>query len=306
MNFDKVIKILRLGRLVFPFIGVLLFSFGALLALVSGAEFHLYRFLLGLSVAFLGQLSVSYSNDFFDFEVDGYNERTQFSGGSAVLLGSPELRTLAKWIALFIMGLSISLALLFYVVFSAPVVFLLFVLLGNLLGWFYSAPPIRFAYRGYSEVIVLVTIGIILPGFGYLIFKETLDFMFLVFLIPLMCYVLDFIISVEIPDKEGDRLGNKETMIVIKGRRFGFVLIAFSCLVSTLYLGGLTLLNLISFPLVWITLFSLIPLICGVWGFIHRIEEKKEATKIISYNLVSLILFLLIVDGYLLFISTYL
>ena len=85
MKIDKVIKILRLGRFVFPFTGVLLFSFGALLALVSGAEFHLYRFMLGLGVTFLGQLSVSYSNDFFDVEVDGYNE-------SCLLYTSPSPR----------------------------------------------------------------------------------------------------------------------------------------------------------------------------------------------------------------------
>lgn len=271
---------------------------------MSGAEFHLYRFLLGLGVAFLGQLSVSYSNDFFDVEVDRYNERTQFSGGSAVLLENPELRNLAKWVAIFLMGLSISFALLFYVAFSPPVSLLLFVLLGNLLGWFYSAPPFRFAYHGYGEVIVLVTIGMILPGFGYFIFIETLDFMFLVFLIPLMCYVLDFIISVEIPDKEGDKLGKKDTMIVLKGRRFGFVLTAFSCIFTTAYLGTLTLLNLIPFPLAWITLFSLIPLFGGLWGFAHRTEEREKATKIVSYNLMFLILFLLIVDCYLLFIFT--
>jgi len=299
-----VIQIVRLGRLFFPFTGVLLFSFGSLLGVASGAEFYLSRFLLGLSIAFLGQLSVSYSNDFFDVEVDRYTERTWFSGGSAVLLESPELRNLAKYIALFLMGLSISLALVFFFAFSPPVSLFLYVVFGNVLGWFYSAPPLQLSYRGYSEVIVLITIGVVLPGFGYFILKEKLDFLFVVFLMPLLCYVLDFILSVESPNKEGDRLRNKDTIIVRKGRKFGFVLVAFSCVIATVYLGALTLLNLIAFSVVWIMFFSLIPLIGGLWGLIHRTEERKEATKIVSYNLVSLILFLLIIDGYLLFIST--
>jgi 1,4-dihydroxy-2-naphthoate octaprenyltransferase len=39
--------------------------------------------------------------------------------------------------------------------------------MGNLVGWFYSAPPLRLAYRGLGEFSTAATVGFLVPAMGY-------------------------------------------------------------------------------------------------------------------------------------------
>ena len=76
ISYDNIIKILKLGRLHFLLSGFLLFLFGSLLAILLSVQFVIDKFLLGYAIILTAQLSVSYSNDYFDFEVDRVNEST--------------------------------------------------------------------------------------------------------------------------------------------------------------------------------------------------------------------------------------
>ena len=79
---------------------VFLYLFGSCLALISGASFDVTRFILGYMIVFIAQLSVSFSNDYFDIEADRFTKKTLFSGGSKVLVEHPELRRFSKWLAI--------------------------------------------------------------------------------------------------------------------------------------------------------------------------------------------------------------
>jgi 1,4-dihydroxy-2-naphthoate octaprenyltransferase len=300
LKIETLRKIILLGRFKFPIIAFWVFSLGALLAVVSGATFALDRFVMGSAIVVAALLSVNYGNDYFDVEVDRYNEPTAISGGSRILVENPELRSFAKWFAVFSMGLSVTLAAVSSVLFSFPVFFVLFVLFGNLLSWFYAAPPLKLAYRGFSEIATVVTVGLMLPGTGYFILNAGFDTAFGVFALPFAVYALAFIISVETPDLEGDRKGNKRTLIVLKGRRFGFATIAFSLFTATLYFLLISttkaFMPLVDFRL--LALFSLAPLITGFLGLAKRPESRDLATKLASLNVSSISLFLLIVDLY--------
>jgi 1,4-dihydroxy-2-naphthoate octaprenyltransferase len=59
MNGSTFLKLVKLWRFQFVFGGFLSFCIGALLALIMGAEFILPEFLLGYSIMFTAQLSVS-------------------------------------------------------------------------------------------------------------------------------------------------------------------------------------------------------------------------------------------------------
>lgn len=289
-----------LGRPKLSIIAFWVFSFGALLAVVSGATFVLDRFLLGSAIILAALLSMNYGNDYFDVDVDRHNKPTAISGGSGVLLENPELRRFAKWFALFLMGLSVAFAVVFAVLFSFPIVFILFVVFGNLLGWFYAAPPLKLSYKGLSEITTVIAVGLMTPGMGYFIFKEDFDIIFAVFTLPCALYALAFIINVEIPDLEGDSMGNKKTLVVLKSRRFGFVITAFSLSVATLYFLIISTTNLltalIDFRL--IALFSSVPLLVGFAGLIRRPEDRDSATRLAVWNVAAISLFLLIVDLY--------
>lgn len=209
MTLRTLVQILKLGRLKFPLNGLLLYSIGTLLAIISVSEFILSKLLMGYAIYFTTILSVSYSNDYFDINVDKNYGPTPISGGSGILIPKPELREFSKWFAIFLIALSIILAVLFISLFSYPMTFLISVILGNSLGWFYTAPPLRLSYRGLSEITAIVTLGLITLWMSYFTLKATIDGLFLTFAFPSTFYVLAFILSVEIPDLEEDKLGEK-------------------------------------------------------------------------------------------------
>ena len=192
-------------------------------------------------------------------------------------------------------------------VFSYPATFLLFVIFGNFLGWYYTAPPIKLTYRGLGELSTMITAGLFIPGMGYLVIMGQFGFSFVLFVIPLLLYGLAFIINVEIPDIEGDRLGNKNTFIVRKGRRVGFVVIGISLSLVTLYFFVLSLISLMPalFDFRLITMFSLIPCSLGIFSMIKRPAERKLATKLVMGNLSSLFVVILIFNFYFLFLLVF-
>jgi 1,4-dihydroxy-2-naphthoate octaprenyltransferase len=202
------------------------------------------------------------------------------------------------------MTLSIALAVAFVLVFRFPLSFIALVVLGNGLVWFYSAPPLRLSYRGLGEITTMLAVGLMLPCTGYFIMLGSLGGLFWAFSFPDVLYALSVIVSVEIPDMEGDGKGGKHTLVVRRGRRFGFVLVALSNLLATLYLSILSKSNLtqISIDLRLIAVFSLAPLATGILGLIERTENRNSATRLATFNVYAISFMLLITDCY--FIAT--
>ena len=175
-------------------------------------------------------------------------------------------------------------------------------MLGNALGWFYSAPPLKLSYRGLSEFSTVLT-GFIVPGIGYVILMGKLDVNFIFFVIPLMLYELYFILNVEIPDMEADKLGSKKTFVVSYGRSVSFILIAVSALIITLYYVFLSVINLYSgINLNIIVLISLIPLAIAFWSALNKHDSKKYANKWVYYNLIGLSFFIILINAYFLYL----
>ena len=303
MESSKIKKIIKLGRFQFVIGGFLFFCAGAFLAIFMGAEFFLSKFVLGYIILFMAHLAVSYNNDYFDVDADRYNSPTKVSGGSGILVENPELKEYAKWISITLICLSLALAAIFTVIFSYTAWFFLFVLFENLLAWFYSAPPIKLAYRGLSEISTAIA-GFLIPGMGYFTLMGHLDIYFLIFAIPMMLYELLFINSVEIPDMEGDKLGGKITWIVKKGCGFGFKIIAISGLLATISFIIIYFMNIypqiIDFRV--ITLISLIPLTFGIIGFLKKPNDRESATNLVIYNIYSLFIAAILINAYFLYI----
>ncbi len=159
-----VAQVLRLGRLHFVGAGLLLFLLGALLATLHGADLALRRLILGYLAFFPAHLSVSYSNDYFDADMDGLGRPTLFTGGSGILTANPSLRPLARRLAIGLMACSVLLGLFFTLTYDYPLWFFAYLLAGNALGWFYSAPPLRLSARGLGEIATTLTIGLGVPS----------------------------------------------------------------------------------------------------------------------------------------------
>lgn len=299
-----IVKIIRLGRLRFVAAGFLLYTAGALLAAISIAKLDMLKYLLGYSILFTAQLSVSYSNDYFDFEADKLNKPRVFSGGSGILQENPGLRNFSRWFSVSLMVLSVLLSFIFVRIFSFSLIFVLFVMTVNLLGWFYSAPPVKFSYRGLGEVIILTIIGFVLPGSGYFMIKESIDRPFYIFMAIFEIYGLYFILNVQIPDIEADILAKKKTVASYLGSKFSFVLTGFLALIGTSYLLAIPIFNAlpstINFRL--IGLVSMVPLITGFMGCVLQTKFRRQVFIFTNLNVLSLAVLLSFVDCYFLFL----
>lgn len=297
LDWDRLRKIIKLGRLPFLLGGFLTFSAGALLAFILNGNLSWDRFFLGYVVLLFAHLSASYSNDYFDWEADHYNQPTTFAGGSGVLVEDPDLRDFSKRFSLLLIALSLLCAFIFNFLFSS-ILFLILAVFSNLLSWYYSAPPIKLAYHGGSEIATMLT-GFIFPVLGYVALTGQMDLQIILFTIPFMIYQLLFIISVEIPDKEGDQKAGKITFIVRNGRKQGFVIILGLTIIGTaifLLLNQIRLFGPVNFNI--IAILSLIPLIVSVWTFRNRTSQKIKATNMVSYLAVSLVLLVIMVNIY--------
>ncbi|HEY3272206.1 MAG TPA: prenyltransferase [Methanocella sp.] len=297
-----VINIIKLGRLRFLWLGFSLYLLGTLLAVASGAAFGIDRFVFGYLVLMTGHLSVHYSNDYFDYEVDSRTAAGTLSGGSGILPKYPQLRSFAKWFGLSLAVLSVGLGAIFTIVFAFPLTYLGFAVFGNLLSWYYTAPPVRLAYRGFSELATMTAVGFLMPAIGD--FSQSgvaFSPLFLVFLVPLLLYSLSFIINVEVPDMEGDIAGGKRNFIVRKGRAAGFLAIGLLCTLATVFLAALSVGHFqIDFEPA--LLFSLIPLLPALSGMIRRPTDRGTAVKLVQINVGCFLLFILLMDAYLVFI----
>lgn len=303
LNFKTVYNIIKLGRPQYLAGNFLVFTMGALLAVILGSEFVSSKFILGYLILFTAHLSVHYSNDYFDFEVDHLTTPNTISGGSGVLIKNPELREFSKWFALLIMGISILLAAAFTAIFNYPITFFLFMLFGNLLAWFYTAPPIKLVYRRLGEVANIVAVVIFL-GAGYFAMKGTLDILFLIFAIPVIFLQIIFINSFEIPSMEGDKLGNKITWIVLKGREFGYRLSLICAFLATFSFVLIPYTGLFPAKLDFkvLVVISLISVTMGIITLIKRPLDEKSATKYATIYVLLLFLMSLLIDAYFIYL----
>ena len=292
MNLEGLKLIIRLARFHFLTIGFLLYSIGYLLALTWGAQFLLSRFLLGYLVFGLAHLSVSFSNDYFDRVTDRKSEKTPFSGGSKVLVKHPELEKAALEIAILLLTASIVGIVLFAFAFGYSIWFVLFGVAGGLTGWFYTAPPVKLAYRGLGELCTMAAVGFLMPGMGYLVAAGTIGFEFIIFAFPLSLYGLFFIITVELPDLESDRLAQKKNVVVKWGIKAGGILSVLATVIGSISIAVIVFSEV--FPTLCLALMiplSMFPLWAAIKSVMTDLERREDLVKQVTINMTSLIAF---------------
>ena len=128
-------------------------------------QFSLFYFLITAIAMMSLHAGTVIINDFFDYRsgTDIINtERTPYSGGSGLL---PEKilkpgQVLAASIGCFILCVALGL----YIVLTRSPILLFIGIAGILLGLFYTAPPIKLAYRGLGEAARTIATPLIVLG----------------------------------------------------------------------------------------------------------------------------------------------
>lgn len=214
-----LLSLIRLGRPKFLLGGIALFGLGTLMASLMGYGFEARAYVWGqLAVAAI-QLMTHYSNDYFDLEADTANHYpTHWSGGSRVLVHGE----LPRWSALAAAFVFIAVAFgamiaLFMISVALHALILLTIML--LLSWSYSSPPLRLHTRGFGELAVAIVVPLLTPLSGFVLQAGEIRILPILLTLPLVCLQLAMLLTLQVPDEDGDRSVGKLTWTVLFGVR---------------------------------------------------------------------------------------
>jgi 1,4-dihydroxy-2-naphthoate octaprenyltransferase len=207
---------LRTTRLPFLSATIVPVLLGILVAARQGS-FDLPAAVLTIIGASFVQLAVNVSNDVFD-TIQGTDDinvtPTQFSGGSRVIqYGLVSLRQMTLLAAGFALAaLTVGLVLLAT---RGSQELLVIGIAGFVIGLGYTAPPLKFAYRGLGEIAVAVGFGPLMLLGAYVVQTGgSISSEAVVASIPIAILVALILYVNEIPDRRADARAHKRTLPV--------------------------------------------------------------------------------------------
>jgi 1,4-dihydroxy-2-naphthoate octaprenyltransferase len=251
---------LRTTRLPFLSATIVPVVLGIVIAARQGSFDLLTAVLTVIGSAFV-QLGLNVANDVFD-SVQGADEAnvtpTQFSGGSRVIqYGLVSFRQMAGLATIFYVGAGV-IGLVLLALRGSPEL-LAIGIAGFIVSIGYTAPPLKFVYRGLGEIAVAVGFGPLMLLGAYVVqTRGALSWEPFVASLPIALLVMLILYVNEIPDRRGDARVGKRTLpvrlskpTVIAGYR-GAAVAAYAIVVVGVIAGVLpipTLLALLTIPL---------------------------------------------------------
>lgn len=211
---------MRLGRYTFLGGGFVLYGLGAAIAHYMGVPINWTVYVWGQAIVTATQLMVHYANDYFDLAADLANTTpTRWSGGSRVLFAGELPPKVALITALCLGAFAVIASVLLAVVVRPDPLALLLFLLGIVLSWFYSAPPVRLLSRGVGELSAALVVSVLTPLVAFTLQAGHLAALPFLAVLPLFLLQINMLICVALPDVEGDLAAGKHTLVVRIGRR---------------------------------------------------------------------------------------
>jgi 1,4-dihydroxy-2-naphthoate octaprenyltransferase len=194
------------------------------------------------------------TDDYYDFRhlVDVFADGNEnpYTGGSGTLssglIQPDEMRRVFTVFYIIAIAIGVFLGL------TRGVFVLLLLAFGFFCAFFYTAPPIKFGYRGVGEITQLLCFG---PGIGfgaYYVQAQRISWEAFWGTLPFGVMLFSMITINEIPDYFEDRKGGKRNLVVRLGREKGvwlFVVslfVAYAAMVVGVILGKIPALGLIS------------------------------------------------------------
>ena len=218
--------------------------------------------LLGLTIlggSFL-HIGTNTANDYFDHtsgtDEANYNYMVPYSGGSrSIQMG---LISAKGMLTVSLVSFALSAVVGVPLILRAGINILWLGLIGFVSGFFYTAPPFRFASRkGLGELLIGLNFGpLMVVGSALVQTQEVLPEALLAG-IPIGLLVAAIVYVNEFPDHDGDKATGKDTLIVVFGTekaRMGYVLLvagAFISIAVMALIGTFPMLSLIALPAVY-------------------------------------------------------
>lgn len=207
----RVAAFIRLSRFYFLPMPALTYLIGVAAARRVRPDLDARLLIAGLAIELLVQLSVSYTNDYWDMPTDRINtRRTLLTGGSG------ELTTglLPPWIALVAAGVCQGSALLLAAWARIPAISWVLLAIALFAATFYTAPPLRLSWRGLGEITTALVGALVVPAWAYSLQTSAVSDELLLLTLPLVPFVLTVFLAIAAPDIDADRRAGKRTLAV--------------------------------------------------------------------------------------------
>jgi 1,4-dihydroxy-2-naphthoate octaprenyltransferase len=233
----------RMSRPLFLLGGFLLYGLGLAVAVHRGATLDLDRLIAGLALVLMIQLSIHYSNEYFDSEADASNRnRTPFSGGSGAVGDQGLRRSVARWATIVCLATALLIGVRMVTLRDMSAIPIRLALGGFLVAFAYSSPPVRLVASGLGELPASVVVAGVVPAIAFSLQTHTLDPIVLGAVLPLVALHFSMLLTFELPDEAPDRGSGKRTLVVRLGGRLSRVVIRAATLLAVVgFLVGLRL-----------------------------------------------------------------
>lgn len=252
----KLIAWMRVIRTKFFLAGIPPFILGASIAWYESKSLNLPLFLLTFGGIILAMAGSYTFNEYFDFMVDvkiQNEDITPFNSGSRVLpegLVKPKnvfIAGIIFWVIATIIGL--------YIIYLKGLFVFYLSILGIFSGVFYTAPPIRLAYRGLGEFFIGISFGILITLGSYYVLTTSYSLMSNVIYISIVpALLITAVIWInEFPDYTNDRECGKFNLVARMGREraryvyHALITIPYIIVLFGVILGIIPFLSIISF-----------------------------------------------------------
>lgn len=215
---------------------------GSVIAWAGSREFNFPFFVMVIIGVTVHHIGLNLIDDVFDYlhAVDNSHgkEKNPYTGGSGVL--TEKILPVGHVLTASIICYLIAIIIAIYLTISVGWPVLMFAAIGLFSSVFYTAPPIRYGYRGFGELSLLINFGpIICLGAFYVQTRTTAWEPFIVSLVPGFL-MWSMIVINEIPDYEEDRRAGKLNLVARFGRKAGviFYVAGLICAYGTMLLSA--------------------------------------------------------------------
>ena len=227
---------------------------GGMIAWTTDGKFLPGYFLLVMLGLLLNHAALNMTDDYYDFrhlvDIFATDGKNPYTGGSGLLSsGVIEPRRMKNVFTTFYI-IAIGIGVFLGVMRGGFVLVLLAI--GFFCAYFYTAPPIRFGYRGLGEVAQLVCFGPAIGLGAYYVQAQRISWEAFWGTLPFGIMLFSMITINEIPDYFEDRKGGKLNLVARFGRETGVwlfilsLLSAYAAILIGVILGRIPVLGLIS------------------------------------------------------------
>jgi len=195
--------------------GVLPFLLGGVIAWSQGAPIDIAVLFLSSLAVLCIMLMTFVLNEYYDYATDTANrDYHRLSGGSRVLPQGLVSRRSVLIAAHVFLALAAGIGLLLYLYFGTGPLTIPLGAVAIFIGYFYTAGPFRWSYRGVGEITIAFSCGWLATVTGYYLQTSEIDSLATLASLPGSISVFLVILMNEVPDVKSDRASGKNNLAV--------------------------------------------------------------------------------------------